>query len=806
MSTIEEQIRLEKKMVSYGVNRYKYQVSRAEEQKRTADTQYAQKLFREFVIPVSEEIQRYCAEKKTGLDAKYKTILRSLDPDKTAYFGLRGIMNHFIQKSTLQKIANNIGMMIEDELRFSKFREMHGEYYDTIIADFKNKGTKSYRHMHRVLTFKANEKNVKWAEWSLKDKVAIGTKIIDCILTSTDLIEKKTVIVNNKRYIEIAPSPAVTEWIRNYHHFAELTNPDRMPCVIPPDPWISLEQGGYYTPQLRKRTQLVKTRSQEHKGMFNGDISNITRVVNAIQETPWKLNAQVHDVVKALWENAIPIGLPRSEPYVIPVSPVASKPKSKFTAKDKILFEEWKSEARIAHTMERERISKCFQVIRTLRLAAQYRDYPRFWFVYQCDFRGRIYCTTSGLSPQGPDFAKGLLMFANGVTLGPLGAHWLRVHGANTFGIDKVSYQERVKWVKDNESAILATADDPLNCTDFWGNADKPFQFLAFCFEYKRFKLEGEGMLSYLPIGVDGTCNGLQNFSAMLRDPVGGKATNLVPQNKPSDIYSEVAAVLTKKLEVQTDELGIKILNHVKSLPTKVIPRNLVKKPVMTLPYGSTQQTCTESIYAFIVDEWPENFNRGERFKVARYLTPLLWSSISEVVISARNAMDWIQRCSSIIAKENKPIIWWTPIGFPVRQDRKEILTRRVYTELAGRIKINVGEATGKMDVHKNKLGSSPNFVHSMDACHLMLTCTRAMQHGIEDFSFVHDEYSTHAANVDILQTCLREAFVQMYEENDPLWDFKVFNEDLSEITLPDPPVKGTLKLGQVLDSPYFFG
>ena len=47
------------------------------------------------------------------------------------------------QASNLHKLANAIGSAVEDELRFSKFHAQHGDYYETIIRDFKKKGTKS---------------------------------------------------------------------------------------------------------------------------------------------------------------------------------------------------------------------------------------------------------------------------------------------------------------------------------------------------------------------------------------------------------------------------------------------------------------------------------------------------------------------------------------------------------------------------------------------------------------------------------------------------------------------------------------
>lgn len=806
MTTIEDQIELEKRMVAYGIARYKHSVQSADENNRSADTQYAQVLMREFVEPVADAIESYCAVKQPGVKAKYKSLLRQVDPMKAAYFGLRCLFNHFTQDSSIHKLANHIGVMIEDELKFSKFRAEQGDYYEAIIRDFERKGTKSYRHMHRVLTFKANEKEVQWSAWSVQDRVAVGIKVLDLIMSETDLIEKKTGSRNGKKFVDITPSQAALDWVKDYHRYAEMLNPDRVPCVIPPDDWISLTQGGYYTPQLRKRTPMVKTRSQDHRDMFDGDISNITDALNAIQNVPWQVNKEVYEVFKQAWEQALPIGLPRSEPFVIPESPVRGKKKSSFTEKEKEMFDEWKTEARLVHTMERDRVSKCFQVVRVLRLANEYKDREKFWYVYQCDFRGRIYATVSGLSPQGPDFAKGLIRFANGKPLTKRGAYWLCVHGANCFGEDKLSYHDRVAWVHANQEHILRTAEDPLSNTDFWGNADKPWQFLAFCFEFARFKKEGPSMISHLPIGLDGSCNGLQNFSAMLRDNIGGMATNLLPSDKPSDIYARVAAVATERLQAYNCDMAKAWKDYASQCPNGLLPRGLAKRPVMTLPYGSTQQSCREYIYRFMVEEAEEYFPRETRFKLSVWLTPILWGAISEVVVAARQAMDWLQRCAVAIAKSDTPTLWWTPMGFPVLQDRKKITVRQVTTELAGRFQIQVGEAGNDLDVFKNKLGIAPNFVHSMDACHLMLTCQKAVEYGVTDFAFIHDDYGTHAADTDTLHQSIREAFVDLYGNNDPLADFKIFNEDRAGIKLPDPPAQGGLNLDQVIESEYFFG
>lgn len=70
---------------------------------------------------------------------------------------------------------------------------------------------------------------------------------------------------------------------------------------------------------------------------------------------------------------------------------------------------------------------------------------------------------------------------------------------------------------------------------------------LAWSMEYKRalqYQEEYgslEGFACRCTIAYDGTCSGLQHYSCLLRDPIGGSAVNLIDHEKPSDIYKEVA-------------------------------------------------------------------------------------------------------------------------------------------------------------------------------------------------------------------------------------------------------------------------
>lgn len=174
---------------------------------------------------------------------------------------------------------------------------------------------------------------------------------------------------------------------------------------------------------------------------------------------------------------------------------------------------------------------------------------------------------------------------------------WLAIHGSNCFGNDKVSLDDRHSWVLQHQQEILECAEDPFSHA-WWHEADEPFCFLAFCLEWAGYVREGLDFVSHIPVAMDGTCNGLQIFSLILRDKVGGSAVNLLPAAKPQDIYQIVADKVIGKLKtdaadpdkdaIVTTKEGKAFYNPAKSAAILLdmdINRKTTKRQVMVLPY-----------------------------------------------------------------------------------------------------------------------------------------------------------------------------------------------------------------------------
>ena len=115
---------------------------------------------------------------------------------------------------------------------------------------------------------------------------------------------------------------------------------------------------------------------------------------------------------------------------------------------------------------------------------------------------------------------------------------------------------------------------------------------------------------------------------------------------------------------------------------------------------------------------------------------------------------------------------------------------------------------TDELAKKKQQAGVAPNFVHSLDSAHLMATVNLGVDNGLRHWACIHDSFGTHAADVDMLHACIREAFIDQYTPN----VLERFRDELVQqlppelaAKVPEVPPQGTLELAAVRESRYFF-
>lgn len=549
--------------------------------------------------------------------------------------------------------------------------------------------------------------------------------------------------------------------------------------------------GGYYS----LKAKLVKTGIHKHTSALEDPVSDtMLAAVNAVQKTRWRVNPFILEVMSSAFHNGDHIaGLPPAEDAPLP--PALSE-------------ETWLSmtdEQRAEHKLELSRIhgdnarrrGKREAAGRKLALARDLVDQPVIYFPHALDFRGRAYPLPQDLTPQGDDVSKSLLMFADGKPCGLAGMRWLLIALANAAGQDKLSFDDRVQWVKDNDAQIVQSVADPLEYR-WWASEefDSPWVFLALAQEYINADRYGPALYPcHVPVHIDATCSGIQHLSALGRDPIGGRATNLINTGKREDLYTEVAENV--KVRVANDAVKA---NTVAQAWAGNVKRTTVKRAVMTTPYGVTENGIRDQL---IADKHCEGLE-GSRRENANYLKDVIVDALESTVVSAKEIMGYFQDVARALGTKNIPLTWQTPAGMKVRQSYFRLSHSQIRT-LYGKVSLWDEQESQGLEVRDQALAAAPNVVHSLDSAHLALTVVAARDDGIEHFALIHDSYGTHACNVERLGKILREEFVKMYSGD---W-LEVFERQVQEyaesIELPPRPRQGTLDLTQVLDSPYFF-
>lgn len=807
MPTYKDELAHEKEMLELGKNRTNKRLISHVEREEESVTSYGKVMVANTIRPLANAIAEYITDTAKNVVCKPPIAfvkICSVEPEILALITGKHIINTITQYKPLTATAISLGGKIETEISLKNFKYLNPELYDAVKTDL-DKRSWNYTYKRRKLRESAKRDEImKWEEWTTPEKLHVGMKLIELMIMATGLIEIGMETVNHKKAKIIKQTHKTREWIENRNKFNELLNPEYLPTVMIPKMWDTVTGGGYWTKELPELDLVKQKNKLFKKELENYDMPEVYQAVNTMQNVPFKINNFVLDVMKQAWDKGLAVGgIPQSENMDIP-----NKPHDIDTNKES--RREWKKQAVIAHTENARMFSKRLLYAKILWLGDKFKNYATIYFPLQLDFRGRAYCVPAFLNYQSITGAKALLLFAKGkpITKENKGVFWLAVHGANVYGEDKISLEERYQWVLDNEDWIIDCANRPFENRK-WEDASNGFQFLAFCDEWKKYKEHGDGFVSHLPVNVDGSCNGLQIYSLMLRDAKAGKLVNLLPTEQPQDIYQLVADAVIETLKEHAQEgkpYAQKWLDY-------GVKRSTTKRSIMTICYGSTRYSCTD----FVVEDLTKRKDKGEMhpfvddiFRPASYLAGVIWDSIGDNLKSARVGMNYLQTIAKIVSKAQLPIHWVTPVGFPVYQSYPEMKSKRVKAMLMGEvIKPRINTETDLTDKLRMSNGVAPNLVHSVDSAAMMKTVNIAHKNGIQNFCNVHDSFGTTAADVETLNLSLREAFIEMFSKHDILENFrddviKQLPEKL-QAKLPSVPDKGNLDIEQLRNSRFFF-
>ncbi|EPE35253.1 DNA/RNA polymerase [Glarea lozoyensis ATCC 20868] len=601
---------------------------------------------------------------------------------------------------------------------------------------------------------------------------------------------------HGRKYGIIMANEALTQSLKREPVHSLLAK--HLPMLVEPDPWMSFAEGGYLihpTKLIRVKSGNKDQRYYAEAAIAQGDLDRLREGLDVLGKTEWRINRPVFDVMLRAWNTGEAIAnFPAESPDL--ATPPPPPPSASVSEKRR-----WQRTAKDLHNQRTGLHSKrCFQNFQ-LEIARALRS-ESFYFPHNVDFRGRAYPIPPYLNHMGADHCRGLLKFGKGKPLGVAGLRWLRIHLANVYGFDKASLQEREDFSKTHMEEILDSVANPLEGSRWWLNAEDPWQTLAACFELKS-ALDCEdptSFVSHLPVHQDGTCNGLQHYAALGGDLWGAQQVNLEPGDRPADVYTAVADLV--KESIARDKLEG---NEQAAYLDGKITRKTVKTTVMTNVYGVTFTGARDQVRKQLTETYPDLPIKPtmNAITLSSYVARLIFTALGNMFKGAHEIQHWFGECAGRISRSltldqmnrlelemdnykqcashktprtqslnriveyshfKSTVIWTTPLNMPVVQPYRNTKSHMVMTALQA-INLQEPHRTDTISKRKQLQGFPPNFIHSLDATHMLLSASKCAESGLS-FAAVHDSFWTHASDIDQMNLVLRDMFIDIHTED----------------------------------------
>ncbi|SMQ54212.1 unnamed protein product [Zymoseptoria tritici ST99CH_1A5] len=603
----------------------------------------------------------------------------------------------------------------------------------------------------------------------------------------------------------------------------------RMPMVVRPKPWKGWEDGGYLrfpSPILRlpvgdkqgKSYFLAAAERNEGK-----DLETVYRGLTALSSVPWRVHPGVFKVQLDAWNSGEEIA---NFAPLRPATDLPPEPESTdFAERRKWLAQchEIRNKATGLHS------KRCFQnfqleIARTIvnetiyfphNLDFRGRAYPIPPYLNHMgadNVRGLLV------------FADGKELGEKGLRW--LKTHLATVAGHDKASMqERLDFTEaHLDDIYDSVRNPLTGRRWWLEADDAWQTLAACFELTAALDSPDPTKF-----VSHLPVQQDGTCNGLQHYAALGGDRAGAAQVNLEPSDRPADVYTAVADAVKAEVDKDAAEGNLVAQVLQGRLTRKCVKQPVMTNVYGVTFYGAKEQVRKqlEVLFPEVGPYGPVNMGNmshyvatkifkslGDMFKGAqsiqawlgqcadRISTSLTPAQVEELKVTqgtagkrsrvgkrkpgrrskAEQAEEETSTAAPTPAPSNpvldtlasdvnktKPlfkqtVVWTTPLKLPVVQPYRASKPRTVSTTMQT-IAIQEQHVWDPVSKRKQLQAFPPNFIHSLDATHMLLSALKCTEEGMT-FASIHDSFWTHACDVDDMSRVLRDAFVTMHRED----------------------------------------
>jgi len=514
---------------------------KASEQGRYDETKPGTSLMKIYFPVLRDKVQEYLTTEYKGHTGKTQRYIKYLcdDTDKITYVILQSLIKKLAQRANKVKVVTMAGYIVQN-LRvlqtFANAEETNPKLIAYLGSEYRRASARRKKDLMEKHLKEFEQHHITKVK---SEDIKAGSTLIDLVIhCNMELIEKKKLFqrgIDRYSTLYLMFTPEVFNIISKVNYIPP-TLALFPPMIVPPKPWDGFASGGYLT----VKNKFIKLKGKEALlELRDKDYSKPMIAINKLQATAWRNNSKLIEVVQYIYKHNIvdprsPPTLPRlygDIPTSIPtkvedlIDGFGNYPENP-TQEEKKVWAIWnRKREKLKIGLDGEN-GRRLQYLMTMGVVEKMKEFERFYYVYQLDYRGRVYPITDFYNPQSKGYVKAMLEFADGHYLDDKGVYWLKVHSANTFGMDKEPFSERIQWAEDNRQSMLEAAEDPLGSLGYWAMADSPFEFLAACMALSE---HVKGNVVHLPIQLDAINSGVQMYSGLLRDKIGATSTAVIP-------------------------------------------------------------------------------------------------------------------------------------------------------------------------------------------------------------------------------------------------------------------------------------
>ena len=312
-----EELELEARYKTFGEQKLRQAYDKAKAEGQVGTTTLGQKFIAHQYSNVFEAVKLFVENAlapKRGVKPAYVSILFEMvelykeEKDQMysllAFSALSTLMDNMMRRKELfmSNVSQWIGKEIQDEYNLTRYLSQKPSREPIVTKGIDQRVQSFYRRAYAIAWMKRD--GYQAPKWDKQDLMQLAASLINIIITTTNYFEYN----QQGTALHIQPTQSLLDaWSTNEDNV--VANSYRLcPTIIPPKPWTTYDDGGYYG-ELQSISTLLRFHDQRTvfgkkylKKLGQMELTGVRKAINSIQATPWKINKKVLAVMQDVME------------------------------------------------------------------------------------------------------------------------------------------------------------------------------------------------------------------------------------------------------------------------------------------------------------------------------------------------------------------------------------------------------------------------------------------------------------------------------------------------------------------------